>query len=44
MNVLKENGVIVSERTIAMNPTAPKLKGLVKPYKEARRMKLVTML
>ena len=30
MYVLKENGVIVSERIIAMNSSAPKLKGLVK--------------
>ena len=38
-DVLKENGVSVSEKTTAMNPIAPKLKGLVKLHKEARPMR-----
>ena len=38
-DVLNENGVSMSERTTAMNPIAPKLKGLVKLHKEARPMR-----
>ena len=36
---MKKNGVTVSERTVAMNPIAPKFKGLVKLHKEARHMR-----
>jgi len=38
-DVSKENCVIVSERTVAMNKITPKLKGLVKLHKEARPMR-----
>ena len=40
-DVLKENGVIVSERSVAMNQIASKLKGLVKLRKEARPMRVL---
>ena len=37
-DVLKENGVIVSERTTVVNSIAPMLKGLVKLNRDARSM------
>ena len=36
---MKENEVIVNEKTTTMNPTAPKPEELVKLHKEARPMR-----